>query len=146
SVPIGRAVLRHRGKRLALLGFGPFGPVLAAAARDLDCTTVDMRFVKPLDECLIEELARTHAHLVTLEDHSMQGGAGSAVLELLARSGLTTSVTTLGLPDRFIEHGERGHILATLELDTDGVLARLGRLLNQPDCSPHATTTKRACP
>ncbi|MHB1543986.1 MAG: 1-deoxy-D-xylulose-5-phosphate synthase [Gammaproteobacteria bacterium] len=145
-VPIGRAVVRHRGKRLALLAFGPFVPVLEAAARNLDCTTVDMRFVKPLDECLLEELAQTHTHLVTLEDHCIQGGAGSAVLESLARSGLRTSVTTMGLPDRFIAHGERSQILAEVELDADGVLARLSHLLNQPDRSPHPTQTKRACP
>ncbi len=145
-VPLGRAVLRHRGKRLALLAFGPFDPVLDAAAAKLDCTTVDMRFVKPIDTQLIETLARNHDHLVTLEDHSLEGGAGSAVLECLARSGFMIPVTTLGLPDRFIEQGERNQVLADLGLDTGGVLARLDSLLAQADHPLHLHPTPRACP
>ncbi len=145
-VPIGRALVLHRGKGVALLGFGPFGPTLEAAARDLDCTTVDMRFVKPLDENLIEELATTHTRLVTLEDHAARGGAGSAVLECLARLELATPLDILGLPDRFIEHGERSQILSDLKLDTSGVLAYLDPLVKQAGRARETQARKRAVP
>lgn len=144
AVPPGRAVCRHRGRDLALLGFGPFGPVLDAAAQALGCTTVDMRFVKPIDQDLVRALAQTHARLVTLEDHSIVGGAGSAVLEALSRMGLPTPVTLLGLPDRTIEHGERGQILAQLGLDPDGVLAELTRLAQKAGTTPPHTPHPRA--
>ena len=107
--------------RIAILAFGTLlYPALAAAER-LDATVANMRFVKPLDTALVLELARTHDALVTVEEGCTMGGAGSAVLEALAEAGLTVPTLVLGLPDRFIEHGEHGALLARCGLDAAGI-------------------------
>jgi 1-deoxy-D-xylulose-5-phosphate synthase len=84
-----------------------------------------MRFVKPLDEALVAQLARTHALLVTLEENVVMGGAGSAVAESLAAQGIAAQILHLGLPDRFIDHGDQSQLLASVGLDRDGVLAAI---------------------
>ena len=88
ALPIGKAELRRRGHELALLAFGAMVPVAEKAAELLDATVVNMRFVKPLDETLLVNLARSHKAFVTLEDNAVSGGAGSAINELLATHGL----------------------------------------------------------
>jgi len=95
-------------------------PALEAGTA-FDATVVNMRFVKPLDEECIRELARTHELLITIEENAVAGGAGSAVNEFLAAAGLTTRVVNLGLPDRFVAHGEHGDQLAACGLDTAGI-------------------------
>ncbi|HET9823634.1 MAG TPA: 1-deoxy-D-xylulose-5-phosphate synthase [Burkholderiaceae bacterium] len=121
----GKGVVRRRGDRIAVLAFGTLlHPALAAAER-LGATAADMRFVKPLDVDLVIELARTHEALVTVEEGCVQGGAGSAVLEALQASGLTRPVLTLGLPDRFVEHGDPAKLLAQCGLDADGIAASI---------------------
>ena len=128
-VPVGRGEIRRQGRDIAVLSFGALlAPALEAAA-SVNATVANMRFVKPLDEALVLELARTHRHLVTLEDNVVAGGAGSAVAECLARQGLTTGITHLGLPDRFLEHGSREELLVTCGLDTGGLTASLRALL-----------------
>jgi len=110
-----------RAQRIAILAFGTLlHPALAAAAR-LDASVADMRFVKPLDEALVLELARTHGALVTVEEGCIAGGAGSAVLECLAGAGLAVPVLQLGLPDQFTEHGDPAKLLALLGLDAAGI-------------------------
>jgi 1-deoxy-D-xylulose-5-phosphate synthase len=125
SIPIGQAEVRRRGNRLALLAFG--SPLAAAeiVGAELDATVVNMRFVKPLDEALLRELATSHEGFVTLEDNAAQGGAGSAVSEFLARAGLATPVLHLGLPDAFLEHASREELLAECGLDADGIRAAI---------------------
>ena len=119
--PWGRGVVRRKGQRLAILAFGTLlQPALQAAER-LNATVADMRFVKPLDEALVLELARSHEGLVTVEEGCVMGGAGSAVLECLAAAGLQLPVQLLGLPDRFIEHGDPGKLLALCALDAAGI-------------------------
>jgi len=121
ALPIGRAELRREGGAVAILAFGSLlTPALAAGDR-LDATVVNMRFVKPLDEAMIERLARTHDLIVTVEENAVAGGAGSAVNEYLARVGLGVPIVNLGLPDQFIEHGDPKQLLAACGLDAEGI-------------------------
>jgi 1-deoxy-D-xylulose-5-phosphate synthase len=121
TLPVGRAEVRRRGRHIALLAFGSLVAVADEIGAALNATVVNMRFVKPLDEELIRDLARSHATLVTLEENTVQGGAGSAVNEVLAAAGLPPARLNLGLPDRFIEHGERDELLAECGLDAASV-------------------------
>lgn len=127
QIPVGRAQVRRRGRDVALLAFGSLLAPALAAGEELDATVVNMRFVKPLDEDLLAELAQSHGLLVTLEENAIHGGAGSAVLEALARRGRMPRVLQLGLPDRFVEHGEHASLLASLGLDAQGVVASVRR-------------------
>jgi 1-deoxy-D-xylulose-5-phosphate synthase len=128
-LPLGKGELRRAGKRVALLAFGPLvAPALVAAA-ELDATVVNMRFVKPLDEAVLLEAARTHELLVTLEEHQVMGGAGSAVAEALAAHSLATPLLQLGLPDHFIDHGDPALLLASAGLDAAGIVAAVRKRL-----------------
>jgi 1-deoxy-D-xylulose-5-phosphate synthase len=135
ALPIGKAEVRREGRRTAILAFGTLLKAALEAGEELDATVVNMRFVKPLDEALVAQLARTHALLVTVEDHVVMGGAGSAVAESLARQGIAAPMLHLGLPDEFIEHGDQNQLLAGAGLNKDGILtavrARLAQLSPQ---------------
>jgi 1-deoxy-D-xylulose-5-phosphate synthase len=121
ELPWGRGEVRRQGQRIAILAFGTLlHPALQAAA-GLDATVADMKFVKPLDEDLVRELARTHDALVTVEEGCLMGGAGSAVAECLAASGVTVALLHLGLPDHFIEHGDPAKLLSGCGLDAAGI-------------------------
>jgi 1-deoxy-D-xylulose-5-phosphate synthase len=120
---IGRGVLRRSGREVALIAFGSLvAPALEAAAV-LDASVADMRFVKPLDVDLLRELAQSHRLLVTLEENTVAGGAGAGVAEALAELGIQVAVLHLGLPDRFIEHGDAVRMLAGCGLDATGIEA-----------------------
>lgn len=121
TVEIGKGVVRLEGRRIAILGFGTLVPAALDAGRRLGATVADMRFVKPLDEALIRALVDTHEAFVTVEEASVMGGAGSAVLEFLSAHGLGTPVLQLGLPDQFIDHGDQVALLRDLGLDGDGI-------------------------
>ena len=127
TLPIGKAEVRRRGTRLALLAFGAMVPVAESVGAELGDTVINMRFVKPLDRELVLELARTHEGFVTLEDNAVQGGAGSAVAELLAAEGVVLPVLHLGLPDVFLEHASREQVLAEAGLDAAGIRAAILR-------------------
>jgi 1-deoxy-D-xylulose-5-phosphate synthase len=128
ALPVGRAQLRREGKSgLALLAFGALVAPAREIAEALDATLVNMRFVKPLDEDLVTALAARHRALVTIEENATQGGAGSAVGELLVAEGLQLPLLQLGIPDRFIEHGSREGCLAAAGLDAAGLSASIGR-------------------
>ena len=128
ALPVGRAELRRRGESgLLLLSFGPMLAAALVAADRLDATVINMRFVKPLDEVLLREWVARHVALVTLEENTVAGGAGSAVAELLDAAGLAGPRLHLGLPDRFIEHGTREQCLADAGLDTPAVVAAIER-------------------
>jgi len=101
--------------------FGTLLPASMAAADALDLTVADMRFVKPIDADLIRELAAEHEGLVTIEEGAVMGGAGSAVSEALAEAGAVRPVLHLGLPDRFIDHGDQARLLADVGLDAAGI-------------------------
>ncbi len=124
ALPVGRAQLRREGKSgLALLAFGALVAPAAQIAERLDATLVNMRFVKPLDEELVVALATRHRALITIEENAIQGGAGSAVGELLSAEGVQVPLLQLGIPDRFIEHGSRDSCLAAAGLDAAGLAA-----------------------
>ena len=128
TLPIGKADLRRRGGKLALLSFGTLLPAAQQVADEFGLTLVNMRFVKPLDRALILELADSHEGFVTVEDNVIMGGAGSAVAELLAGERLSLPVLHLGLPDSFQEHASREQLLSEAGLDAaairQAVLAR----------------------
>ena len=128
ALPVGRAQLRREGRSgLAILAFGTMVSALAATAERLDATLVNMRFVKPLDEDMVTRMADRHEYLVTAEEGALAGGAGAAVLELLAARGYVRPVLRLGLPDRFIEHGSRADNLAAAGLDAAGLALSIDR-------------------
>jgi 1-deoxy-D-xylulose-5-phosphate synthase len=129
ALPIGRGEIRRRGnsfavlsKRVAILAFGPMLKPALEAAEEIDATVANMRFVKPLDEGLVRELAEAHDLLVTVEENVVMGGAGSAVLEALQAAGKRIPVLQLGLPDRFIDQGDPGIQLAHAGLNKEGIL------------------------
>ncbi len=121
EIPFGKGEVRRRGQRVAILAFGTVLYPALAAAEKLGATVANMRFAKPLDVALVTELARTHEAIVTVEEGSAMGGAGSAVLEALAEAGIALPVLVLGLPDQFVEHGDTGKLLAQCGLDAAGI-------------------------
>ena len=121
-MPLGKAVVRRTGQGVALLVFGVQLAAALAAAEQLDATVVDMRFVKPLDEALLKELAAEHSLFVTIEENAVMGGAGSAVGEFVAAKQLNVPLLQLGLPDIYVEHGQPAEMLAECGLDAAGIL------------------------
>ncbi len=125
ALPIGKGEMRRAGKRVAILAFGTMLAPALAAAEILDATVANMRFVKPLDAELVLRLAREHELLVTVEENTVQGGAGSAVAECLQLHDCAVPLLQLGLPDKFIEQGEHGRMLADCGLDTNGLISKI---------------------
>ncbi|MCW5621147.1 MAG: 1-deoxy-D-xylulose-5-phosphate synthase [Burkholderiales bacterium] len=134
-LPVGKGQVRREGRRVAILAFGPLLQVAAEVAEELDASLVNMRFVKPLDDELVARMAHRHDLLVTLEDNVVKGGAGSAVAESLAQQGIAAQILHLGLPDRFIDHGDQAQLLALAELDRNGILASIRARLAAPQQS-----------
>ncbi len=122
EIAVGKGLVRRRGKGVALLAFGAMLTPALAAAEDIDASVADMRFVKPIDRELILELAREHSLLVSIEENALIGGAGSEVARVLDEAGSTTHFMRLGLPDRFIDHGDQARLLAEAGLDKDGIV------------------------
>lgn len=125
TVPVGKGVVRREGRQTAVFAFGSMIQPALEAAETLDATVADMRFVKPLDEELILKLAQSHDYLVSVEENAVQGGAGSAVLETLAKHGITKPVLLLGVDDVVTEHGDPGKLLDDLGLSATAVLQRI---------------------
>jgi 1-deoxy-D-xylulose-5-phosphate synthase len=122
ALPVGKAEVKRQGKRVAILAFGAMVTPALEAGEALDATVVNMRFIKPLDCDLIKNISETHELIVTVEEHQVMGGAGSAVCEELARLNAKNRVLLLGLPDRFIDHGDSAKLLASVGLDRDGIV------------------------
>ena len=120
-LPIGKSRLIREGQKIAILNFGTLLPSALEASEKLNATVVDMRFVKPIDIEMINVLAQTHDYLVTLEENAIQGGAGSAVAEVLNSSGKSTALLQLGLPDYFIPQATQQEALKDLGLDSKGI-------------------------
>ncbi|HYP70197.1 MAG TPA: 1-deoxy-D-xylulose-5-phosphate synthase [Variovorax sp.] len=135
ALPLGKGEVRRPGSRIAVLAFGTLLYPALAAGEALDATVVNMRWVKPLDRDLLLEIARTHDAIVTVEEGAIMGGAGSAVSEALQEAGLLRPMLQLGLPDRFVEHGDPAKLLAGIGLDAPGIeqsiRERFGHLLDQ---------------
>lgn len=126
ELPLGKGEMRREsqkpaGQRVAILAFGTMVAPALAAAETLDATVANMRFVKPLDAELVRKLAETHDVLVTVEEGCVMGGAGSACVEALAESAVVRPVLQLGLPDRFIDHGDPAKLLSQCGLDAAGI-------------------------
>ncbi len=122
TLEIGQAEIRRKGHTVAILAFGTMVQAAMEAGEILDATVVNMRFVKPLDESLIRTVSAQHALLITIEENTRLGGAGSAVAEYMAEIGSRTPVKILGLPDQFLDHGEQAQMLADCGLSAQGII------------------------
>ena len=130
ALPVGRAEVRRQGRRIAILAFGTLLAPCLQAGEELDATVVNMRFVKPLDEELILQLAKEHDLLVTVEENTVQGGAGSGVNEVLASHMLPQLILNYGLPDRLIQHGSQEDMLRDAGLTAEGIREFIERHLD----------------
>ena len=136
ALPIGKGELRRTGNgEAALLAFGAMLAPALAVADEFDASVANMRFAKPLDTALILELARRHPVLVTLEENALIGGAGSEVERVVNAARLACRVVRIGLPDRFVDHGDPAQLMAETGLDTPGVRAQVLAAL-QPSAAP----------
>ena len=133
SIEMGKGEIRRQGKGVAILAFGTMLAPSLQAAETLDATVANMRFIKPLDTALVAELAASHDLLVTIEEGSIMGGAGSAVTEALSAAGIVKPILQLGLPDKFIDHGDATQLLAQCGLDAAGITASVNQRLNTPE-------------
>ena len=129
AIPVGKGEIRRQGKKVAILAFGAMLKPALEAGEALNATVVNMRFVKPLDAALVKQLAAGHDLLVTVEEHQVMGGAGSAVCEALA--GIEKRILLLGLPDRFIDHGDPGRLLASVGLDAEGIQKSIRNVMSE---------------
>jgi 1-deoxy-D-xylulose-5-phosphate synthase len=125
TLAIGKAITRRKGRTVAILAFGSMVTPALAAAQTLDATVVDMRFVKPLDEQLVGDMAASHQLIVTAEENVIMGGAGSAVNEFLLQANYQIPVLNLGLPDAFLEQGKVPEMLATANLDSESFVSAI---------------------
>ena len=125
TVEIGKGIIRREGEKIAVIAFGSMVAPSLAAADKLNATVADMRFVKPIDEDLIVRLARSHDYIVTAEENAEQGGAGSAVLEVLAKHGICKPVLLLGVEDKVTEHGDPKKLLDDLGLSAEAIEKRI---------------------
>ena len=132
SLPLGKGEIRRTGQRVALLAFGAMlGPALEVA-EEINATVANMRFVKPIDRELILQLAADHLLLVSIEENVLIGGAGSEVARVLEDAGKPVNFLRIGLPDRFVDHGEQQRLLAEIGLDKDGILRKIHSALTLP--------------
>lgn len=129
TLEIGKARSLRSGKKIAILNFGSLCHFAHEAAEKLDASLLDMRFIKPLDQQILGQVAADHDLLVTVEDNVIQGGAGSAVLESLAQQGIACPVLNLGVADEFVKHGSQSEIYKLLQLDADGIYQQINAYL-----------------
>jgi 1-deoxy-D-xylulose-5-phosphate synthase len=125
ELPLGKSRTIRSGEKIAILNFGVLLPFAQAAAEKLNATVIDMRFVKPLDTAIIEQLATSHDLFVSLEDGAIMGGAGSAVAEYLMSTKHQCKLLQVGLPDEFIMQGTQQEMYAELGMDSEGILAKI---------------------
>ncbi|UOA07204.1 1-deoxy-D-xylulose-5-phosphate synthase [Methylobacter sp. S3L5C] len=125
ALPLAKAEIRHQGSRMAILAWGSMVTPALAAGKQLGATVVNMRFVKPIDEQLLLELAKSHEVFITVEENVISGGAGSAVNNFLQAQQILMPVLNIGLPDSFVEQGTREELLAICGLDIQGITARI---------------------
>jgi 1-deoxy-D-xylulose-5-phosphate synthase len=131
ALPLGKGVIVRKGKGIAILAFGSMVKPALEAGQALDATVANMRFVKPLDVGLVEQLSRDHGLVVTVEEHQVMGGAGSAVCEFLSGFGYKKQILILGLPDRFIDHGDPAKLLASVGLDAEGIQKSIAAVISE---------------
>jgi 1-deoxy-D-xylulose-5-phosphate synthase len=133
AIDFGKAQVCRQGEKVALLVFGPLLKTARKVADELNATLINMRFVKPLDEATIKQIAESHELIVTLEENAIAGGAGSAVSEYLDAASININTLHLGFPDKYVEQGTQQEMLADWGLDEtgirDSILARLNQQL-----------------
>ncbi|MDG0969618.1 MAG: 1-deoxy-D-xylulose-5-phosphate synthase [Porticoccaceae bacterium] len=139
ELPIGKGVIKRDGIAVAILNFGTLLGSAMSVGNALNTTVADMRFVKPIDEELITALSQHHGLLVTLEENAIAGGAGSAVIEFLARQGIVMPVLQLGLPDKLIDHGNHSEQLTAIDLDTASIQRSIEQRLKKLEPAKLAT-------
>ncbi len=137
DLPLGKGEIRRKGKGVALLAFGSMLTPALAAAEELDATVANMRFVKPIDSELIVELAREHSLLVSIEENAIIGGAGSEVARVLEEIKHSAQFIRMGLPDRFIDHGDQSLLLSEIGLDKEGIIRTVRTHLNTAAPTTH---------
>lgn len=127
SLPICKAQTCRTGKKTAILAFGTLLHAALDAAEQVDATVVNMRYVKPLDTILLDQIAADHELIITIEENAVMGGAGSAVNEYFQQQGVPVNLRMMGLPDRFIDHGDHGQMLSACGLDASGIIDSINR-------------------
>jgi len=142
ELTLGRGEITRQGQRIALLVFGSPLHEASIAAESLDATVANMRFVKPIDDTLIAKLAASHDLLVSIEENVIAGGAGSAVQESLSSQDITMPLLQLGLPDKFVDHGDRNSLLSTCGLDSNAIIRAVENRLEDVDCVPQPVRVK----
>ena len=125
ALAIGKGEIRHQGSRIAILAWGSMVTPALTVGKQLNATVVNMRFIKPIDEQLLLELAKSHDIFVTVEENVIAGGAGSAVNNFLQAQRILMPVLNIGLPDSFVEQGTREELLAICGLDAQSILAQV---------------------
>lgn len=136
ALAIGKAKILREGKHIAILAFG--SPVYDAlkAGEELNATVVNMRFVKPIDQKLIKDIAKHYDYIITVEDNAVMGGAGSAVNEVLAQDPYAIRIKNLGLPDQFLDHASREELLIDAGLDADSLLKSIQSFISASETQP----------
>lgn len=125
TLPLGKAELKRQGQEIVIFAFGSMLHPALQAAEKLNATVINMRFIKPLDQAMVIEMANSHTMLVSIEEGCIMGGAGSAVAEALAQAGIAKPLLILGLPDQFIDHGDPALLLAQCGLHPEGIEASI---------------------
>ena len=133
QLPIGKGEVRYKGKNIAILAFGTMVESCERIGKELNATVVNMRFVKPIDESLILNICEEHHLIITVEENVVQGGAGSAVNEVLAAYGISQRIVNHGLPDRLIQHGTRDDMLRDAGLDYEGIHNFIMHQISEPE-------------
>jgi 1-deoxy-D-xylulose-5-phosphate synthase len=133
EIPLGTAQLKREGQRVAILCFGTLLYNALEAAQELDATVVNMRFVKPLDQEMLDQVVASHDVIVTIEENVVAGGAGSGVNEYLVAQGSTKPVLNLGLPDRYMDHGSQNQLLSECGLDSVGIIKSINAFYSASD-------------
>jgi len=133
QLPIGKAEIRHKGKDIAILAFGTMVQPCERVGEEINATVINMRFVKPMDESLIINICENHQLIITVEENVIQGGAGSAVNEVVAAYGVERVIVNHGLPDRLIQHGTRDDMLRDAGLDYKGILDFVMAQISEPE-------------
>ncbi len=133
KLPIGKGEVRCKGKDIAILAFGTMVEPCERIGKELNATVINMRFVKPIDESLILNICEEHHLIITVEENVVQGGAGSAVNEVLAAYGISQRIVNHGLPDRLIQHGTRDDMLRDAGLDYEGIHNFIMHKISEPE-------------
>jgi 1-deoxy-D-xylulose-5-phosphate synthase len=141
-IPIGKSETVINGTDIAIIAVGSMVQPAVVVGQQLGATVVNLRFVKPLDQSALTQVASKHRFLITIEENAISGGAGSAINDYLISENLAIPILNLGIPDRFIEQGSREECLAACGLDTSGIMLAIKNFLDQHTCGTLAVIQK----